>query len=64
MDISAASTYKTLSLQAEHAVKINKMVNDQIEAQGQMAIELIPDAPAPLQADPTQAVGQIVDIKA
>lgn len=65
MNIAATATaISTLNFQMEYAAKVNKMVVDQMETQGEMIVNLIPDSPAGVQADPTSAVGQIIDVQA
>ncbi len=64
MNIAATGTaLSALNFQTEYASKINKMVVDQMETQGEMIVNLIPDNPAGVKADPTSAVGQIIDVQ-
>lgn len=64
MNIAATGTaISALNFQMEYAAKVNKMVVDQMETQGEMIINLIPDAPAGVKSDPTSAVGQIIDVQ-
>ncbi|TVQ69057.1 hypothetical protein [Nitrincola schmidtii] len=64
MNIAATgSAISALNFQMEYASKVNKMVVDQMETQGEMIVNLIPDAPAGVKADPTSAVGQIIDVQ-
>ncbi|QEW06726.1 hypothetical protein [Nitrincola iocasae] len=64
MNIAATATaLSALSVHTEHAVKMNKIVTDQIEAQGEMILSLIPGNPSGVKADPTSAVGQIIDVQ-
>lgn len=64
MNIAATATaMSALSFHAEHAAKMNKIVMDQIETQGDMIVNLIPDNPSGFKADPSSAVGQIIDVQ-
>ena len=64
MNIAATGTaMSALNFQMEYASKVNKMVVDQMETQGDMIVNLIQDAPAGVKADPTSAVGQIIDVQ-
>lgn len=64
MNIAATGTaLNALNFHMEHAAKMNKVVMDQVETQGEMILNLIPDNPAGVKADPTSAVGQIIDVQ-
>ncbi|MCD8513044.1 MAG: hypothetical protein LRY63_06490 [Nitrincola sp.] len=64
MNIAATGTsMSVLNFQMEYAAKVNKMVVDQMETQGEMIVNLIPNAPAGVKTDPTSAVGQIIDVQ-
>lgn len=68
MDIAGMSTaMSNLQTRTEHAVKINSMVKDQMEAVGQQALKLI-DSAAPVAApvaapDPSSPLGHNIDIR-
>lgn len=65
MNVAATGTaISALNFQTEYASKINKMAIDQIETQGEMILNLVENAPAGVKADPTSAVGQIIDVQA
>lgn len=64
MDIAATgSAISALNFQIEYSSKVNKMVIDQMKTQGEMIVNLIPDAPTAVKTDPTSAVGQIIDVQ-
>ncbi|GAA0682460.1 hypothetical protein GCM10009104_04170 [Marinobacterium maritimum] len=64
MDIAGMSTgMSQLQTQTEHAVKINRMVKDQMEAVGQQALQLIESAAPVAAADPSSPLGHTIDIR-
>ncbi|SIQ66374.1 YjfB family protein [Marinobacterium stanieri] len=64
MDVAALGTsmsqYQT---QTDHAVKVTSMVKDQIEQNGEMALQLIQSAAPVAAPDPTSSLGQNIDIR-
>lgn len=63
MDIASVSTAMSqLQTQTSHATKINVLVKDQIEANGQQALQLIDSAAPVAQADASGPLGQTIDI--
>lgn len=64
MNIAATGTaISALNFQMEYASKVNKMVVDQMETQGEMIVNLVSNTPAGVKTDPTSAVGQIIDVQ-
>jgi len=63
MDIASMSTAMSqMQTQTSHATKINALVKDQIEANGQQALQLIDSAAPVAQADPSSPLGQSIDV--
>ncbi|MBR9885089.1 MAG: putative motility protein [Oceanospirillales bacterium] len=61
MDISSTATLLSqVSADQAHATKVNVMIKDQMEANGQQALKLI-ESTTPRPVDPSNPVGQNID---
>ncbi len=64
MDVAALGTsmsqYQT---QTTHAVKATNMVKDQIEKNGELALQLVQSVAPAAAPDPSSSLGQNIDIR-
>jgi hypothetical protein len=64
MDIaSMSSAMSNMQTQASHATRVSSMVKDQIELNGQQALQLIQSAAPTPTVDPASPVGQNINLR-